>query len=202
MLNHRVSGFADKVASRKNRLVVALACLLLIAAFVLFARNTVLAAGNLNVAEAPTEQKAVAGSYRWSYSIKFVCGYQPELKFDPGVAFREPVVKPGNYATDININNPQAKELPLNKWITVMVQGQEVLAREPASIGPHTKLNMVLKPYHTSTCLAPPVDQERPNILTLIQRNFTMPSNVTWATALLRKNSGSSALASALGTSR
>ncbi len=144
MPNQHVARFA---AYRKRLAVVAVASLFLLAAGLLFLRSNALAAGALSTAAAPSEQKAVAGVYRWSYSVKFVCGYQPELKLDPGVAFREPVVKPGNYATDININNPQAKELPLNKWITVMVQGQEVLAREPVSVDPRTKLNMVLKPY-------------------------------------------------------
>ena len=85
------------------------------------------AASPLAATDARVAQQAIAGTYRWSYSVKFVCGYQPEMKIDPGVAFREPVVKPGNYATDININNPQGREQALVKWITVMVQGQEVL---------------------------------------------------------------------------
>jgi hypothetical protein len=134
------------MASHRSLTAIALVCLLLIAAGV-FVRSNALAADSLSATAAPAEQATATGSYRWSYSIKFVCGYQPELKLDPATAFREPVVKPGNYATDININNPQAKELPLNKWITVMVQGQEVLAREPASVDPRTKLGMVLKPY-------------------------------------------------------
>lgn len=146
MLKRQVTGFPVQFAAHRGRLAIALVCLLLLAAGA-FARKDALAAGALSAAAAPADQRAAAGSYRWSYSVKFVCGYQPEVKFDPGTTFREPVVKPGNYATDININNPQAKELPLNKWITVMVQGQEVLAREPASVDPRTKLGMVLKPY-------------------------------------------------------
>ena len=49
------------------------------------------------------------------------------IETDPGPAFREPVVNRG-YSTDININDPQGRRVALDKWITVIVQGQEVLA--------------------------------------------------------------------------
>jgi hypothetical protein len=140
-----------QIAAWRHRYLVLFAGVLVLAAAVglLFVRGNVAASALASPDESAVEQ-AVPGAYRWSYSIKFVCGYQPELKIDPGVTFREPVVKPGNYATDININNPHARELALNKWITVMVQGQEVLAREPESVGPRTKLSMVLKPYNAT----------------------------------------------------
>lgn len=146
-----VLDFVRRTAGKHYRALMLFtgALLLVTVAGLLLVRGNAAASTSTLLAETPSQQ-AAAGQYRWSYSIKFVCGYQPELKFDPGTAFREPVVKPGNYATDININNPQAKELPLNKWITVMVQGEEVLAREPVSVNPRTKLSMVLKPYNAT----------------------------------------------------
>jgi hypothetical protein len=47
------------------------------------------------------------------YAVKFVCGYQPPLPHTG--KFGEPVVKPGNYATDINIHNPQTQPQNLQK---------------------------------------------------------------------------------------
>ena len=151
MFKQDVPRFAGRVMRGGRRYIVLFVPVLLIAAVAgsLLLRSNA-AASPLAATNASAAQQAIAGTYRWSYSVKFVCGYQPELKIDPGVAFHEPVVKPGNYATDININNPQAKELPLTKWITVMVQGPEVLAREPASVDPRKKFNMVLKPYNAT----------------------------------------------------
>ena len=118
----------------KRRYIALLFPVLLIAAVVgVLLQRSNAAASPLGTSDARVAEQATKGTYRWSYSIKFVCGYQPEMKLDPGVVFREPVVKPGNYATDININNPQGRELALDKWITIMVHGEEVLARSPTA---------------------------------------------------------------------
>jgi hypothetical protein len=151
MFKQDVPKLAGRVMRGGRRYIILGVLVLLIAAVAgsLLLRSNV-AASPLAATDASAAQQTIAGTYRWSYSVKFVCGYQPEMKIDPGIAFSEPVVKPGNYATDININNPQGREQALVKLITVMVQGQEVVIREPASIGPRTKLNMVLKPYNAT----------------------------------------------------
>ena len=151
MFKQDMPGVAGRAIRGKRRYIALFFPVLLIAAVVgLLLLQSSAAASPLGATDARVAQPAVTGTYLWSYSVKFVCGYQPGVSIDPGVAFREPVVKPGNYATDININNPQGRELPLVKWITVMVQGQEVLAREPESVGLRTKFNMVLKPYNAT----------------------------------------------------
>ena len=134
MFKQDVPKFAGRVMRGGRRYIVLVVLVLLIAAVagLLLLRSNV-AASPLAATDASAAQQTIAGTYRWSYSVKFVCGYQPEMKIDPGVAFSEPVVKPGNYATDININNPQGREQPLVKLITVMVEGQEVLAPSPAA---------------------------------------------------------------------
>jgi len=92
------------------------------------------ASGSLLGVQAAPNSQTVTGTYYWSYAAKFVCGYQsPTLatgKPVPG----EPVVKPGNYATDINIQNPNFKVVPLTKRIIVLVDG-DVVRREPISVG-------------------------------------------------------------------
>ena len=151
MFKQDMPGEAGRAMRGKRRYIAFVFPVLLIAAVAgMLLQRSNAAASPLGTSDARVAQQATKGTYRWSYSIKFVCGYQPEMKLDPGVVFREPVVKPGNYATDININNPQGRELALDKWITIMVQGEEVLAREPGSVGPRTKFNMVLKPYNAT----------------------------------------------------
>src|SRR5512135_3323898 len=68
-------------------------------------------------------QSQFTGSYLWSYAAKFVCGFQdhnPAGAVVPG----EPVVKPGNYASEINIHNPTYKQILLHKKFLVLVNGQ------------------------------------------------------------------------------
>jgi hypothetical protein len=99
----------------------------------------------VNAAPAPeTSRQGAAGAYRFVYSAKFVCGYQPPLSDDPGTPSRgEPQVKPGNYATEINIHNYQFKVTPLRKKIILLVQpsadGKDSkVVREPETTGPVT----------------------------------------------------------------
>jgi hypothetical protein len=49
-------------------------------------------------------QARAQGTSRYVYSVKFVCGLQavPSAQFSPP---HEPTVKPGNYATAINVHN-------------------------------------------------------------------------------------------------
>jgi len=53
----------------------------------------------------PTATPNPLGRQFWSFSAKFVCGEQPADQSDQPTA-GEPAVKPGNYATEINIHNP------------------------------------------------------------------------------------------------
>lgn len=92
---------------------------------------------------APAAQIAANGQYVWSYAAKFVCGFQRNAQpgqTPPG----EPIVKPGNYATEINIHNPAYKPTFLRKKFLWLVNAQEVI-REPAQIGPAKYLTMTLE---------------------------------------------------------
>jgi hypothetical protein len=93
---------------------------------------------------APQAQFTVNGTYLWSYAAKFVCGYQhtatPAQQI-PG----EPILKPGNYATEINIHNPAYRPTSLHKKFLVLVNGQQVI-REPQQIEPMKIITMTLGP--------------------------------------------------------
>ncbi len=73
------------------------------------------------VAASPAQQ---ANGY-YSFSVKFVCGKQGSD--EPKLA----AVRPGIYATEINIHNYNFKEAPLRKRVIPLVIGEEVLGREP-----------------------------------------------------------------------
>ncbi len=84
------------------------------------------------------------GQYVWSYAAKFVCGFQRTAtpgQLTPG----EPILKPGNYATEINIHNPNYKPTPLRKKFVMLVNGQTVI-REPEQVGPQNVITMTLGP--------------------------------------------------------
>jgi len=57
------------------------------------------------------------------YSVKFVCGVQKE---DPGVG-----VRPGIYATDINIHNYHDTKVRVRKYVLPLVMDGKVIGREP-----------------------------------------------------------------------
>jgi hypothetical protein len=83
----------------------------------------------------PAEQTGTSGTYFWSYAAKFVCGYQDPLINANGYIPGEPVVKPGNYATDITMHNPVFKGVHILKNITLLVEpdpaGGQIVRREP-----------------------------------------------------------------------
>jgi hypothetical protein len=85
--------------------------------------------------QAPNNQAAVAGIYDWSFAAKFVCGFQTHVQPPAGALPGEPIVKPGNYATEINIHNPNFRPASLKKRVIVLVDGDAVHA-EPVSVGP------------------------------------------------------------------
>nr|MDT0662514.1 hypothetical protein [Micromonospora sp. DSM 115978] len=60
-----------------------------------------------------------------SYSVKFVCGVQQET---------EPVrtvLRPGEYATEINVHNPNNRPVRIRKYLLPLVVKDTVIGREP-----------------------------------------------------------------------
>lgn len=76
------------------------------------------------------------GVYMWNYSVKFVCGRQQPIDPADTTALGEPPVKPGNYATEINIHNYSYREFKLRKKLLVLVEKGEVVGREPDVVRP------------------------------------------------------------------
>jgi hypothetical protein len=96
-------------------------------------------------ADAPQAQATVAGLYMWSYAAKFVCGYQQAAQ--PGAIITgETTLKPGNYATVINIHNPIYKQVPLRKKFIVEMVGSQPFAMEPQQTEPRNVVTMTLGP--------------------------------------------------------
>lgn len=80
----------------------------------------------------------------FSYSVKFVCGVQPECDCECAS------VRPGAYATEINIHNYQNQEAPLQKFVLPVVFAGAPSGREPKFIGRKAADRLVLPP-HTAT---------------------------------------------------
>jgi hypothetical protein len=93
-------------------------------------------------AEAAPQQQ-LAGSYLWNYSAKFVCGSNAATA--AGVV-GEPPVKPGNYATEINIHNYVYKEVTIRKKLILLVDKGQVIGREPNAVGPITRTAVTMGP--------------------------------------------------------
>jgi len=102
------------------------------------------ASGEAAPQDMPQAQIISHGQYVWSYAAKFVCGFQRTAT--PGqVPPGEPILKPGNYATEINIHNPAYKQVPLRKKFIMLVNNQTAI-REPEQIGPQNVITMTLGP--------------------------------------------------------
>jgi hypothetical protein len=93
---------------------------------------------------APLAAQAPAPQYAYSYAVKFVCGYNPSnLGYDAtGGQVGEPVVKFGNYATDINIFNFNIYEsstdltAKIEKRFLLLVKSGFPVGREPNVVKP------------------------------------------------------------------
>lgn len=85
---------------------------------------------------AAADQVAPNGAYMWNYSVKFVCGRQQPIDIPGTNAVGEPPVKPGNYATEINIHNYAYREFKLRKKLLVLVEKGQVVGREPDVVRP------------------------------------------------------------------
>ena len=71
---------------------------------------------HLNSVRAQTAEAPITLPVRFSYAAKFLCGVHPAVAFNPPA---EPPVKPGNYATVINIHNPWARNVTLIKKVAL-----------------------------------------------------------------------------------
>src|SRR3712207_4326256 len=65
-----------------------------------------------------------------SFGVKFVCGYQ-----SPTWRNGEPLVKPGNYATEINILNYTNQPVSIRKYVIPLAGRDGIVYREPRYIG-------------------------------------------------------------------
>ena len=79
-----------------------------------------------------------------SYSVKFVCGVQQSQ--EPGQA----VVRPGVYATEINIHNYHDVPVRILKYALPLVYGDKVIGREPHLTGIRGK-DAITMPPNTAT---------------------------------------------------
>lgn len=64
------------------------------------------------------------------YAVKYVCGTAPDCGCD------EATVRPGRYATDINIHNPGRNTAAVSKLVTPIVSAGIGVAREPRAHNP------------------------------------------------------------------
>ncbi|WEF33551.1 hypothetical protein [Pseudoduganella chitinolytica] len=80
---------------------------------------------------------------RVSYSVKFVCGLQPE-------ACGCTPVRPGRYATQISIHNQSGEPVTVRKRLIPVVLGGVALGREPR-FGTSRAEDSIELPPHTAT---------------------------------------------------
>jgi hypothetical protein len=122
--------------------VILLAASMALLAFTLHGQRIAAASAPLAPPDAP-EQQVVAGSYYWNYSAKFVCGLQVPTQVG------EPVVKPGNYATVINIHNYTYGQVEVRKKVIVLNEGDQAI-REPQSAPPRGFDKITLGPDYAT----------------------------------------------------
>jgi hypothetical protein len=73
------------------------------------------------------------GRVIWNFAAKFVCGELAPGRTEPG----ESPVKPGNYATEINIHNPHyLGRVDILKKVLLLVERGEPVGREPRTAQP------------------------------------------------------------------
>ena len=83
-------------------------------------------------------------SFRFSYSVKFVCGTQLQAQTNPNACFP---VRPGTYATEINIYNYHLEQpAEIEKLYIPFVLNGEPIGREPRVVGVRQKETIPLKP--------------------------------------------------------
>lgn len=72
---------------------------------------------------------------RFSYGVKFLCGYVKETP--PGVVPLTPAatLRPGIYSTEVNILNYHTGAVTIHKYLYPLVRQTEPVGREPRSVG-------------------------------------------------------------------
>lgn len=75
------------------------------------------------VARKPT--RITIPACKFTYSVKFICGVQPECECACAP------VRPGAYATEINIHNYKCRDAEIEKWFIPVVLAGAVIGREP-----------------------------------------------------------------------
>jgi hypothetical protein len=83
-------------------------------------------------------------TFIYSYSVKFLCGEQPVCPCECTS------VRPGIYATEINIHNYHEKDVKVAKRVTPVVLSGVPMGREPKFAGPKAADRINLPP-HTAT---------------------------------------------------
>jgi hypothetical protein len=132
-----------------NRKLVLFAVLGVVAVTAGFIATLSIRRGGQETASAAPD--GISGTFL-SYSVKFVCGYQDLVTS----ANLEPPVKPGNYATDINIHNPNyvgsaAGQTSVQVWKKLVIlvgtrDNQPFAFREPQLAKPTRFLTFRMPP--------------------------------------------------------
>jgi hypothetical protein len=87
---------------------------------------------------------------RWSYGVKFLCGYVKEAP--PGVVPLTPsaTLRPGIYATEVNILNYHGGPVTVHKYLYPLMRQTEALGREPRFVGRRAE-DAITLPGRTAT---------------------------------------------------
>lgn len=78
------------------------------------------------------------------YAIKYVCGTSEDC------GCPDAPVRPGRYATEINIHNPSRHTAAVAKWVSPTVSAGIGVAREPRSQGPVNRDRIKLRPHEVT----------------------------------------------------
>ncbi len=87
---------------------------------------------------------------RWSYAAKFLCGYVDEAP--PGVVplTQAATLRPGIYATEVNILNHNDFDVTIHKYVYPLVREGRAVGREPSSVGRRIEDSITLE-AHSAT---------------------------------------------------
>lgn len=73
---------------------------------------------------------------RWSYGVKFLCGYVKEaMAAGPVPLTPAATLRPGIYATEVNILNYHRVPITVHKYVYPLMRQGEAIGREPRSVG-------------------------------------------------------------------
>jgi hypothetical protein len=96
------------------------------------------------VAHKAVEVKVPACKPAYSYSVKFICGSQPDRPCDCAP------VRPGSYATEINLHNYHGVDVEVEKRVVPLVLAGAPSGREPRWAGPRAT-DITTLPPHSAT---------------------------------------------------